>query len=87
MGNNSTVVIKEGDIVKTTYNNEKGIWTHFYKNTATGMFVAKLINNEGVETNLLCDIGMQYKHSMFDKIELIDITSDMILFNELVKML
>ena len=53
----------------------------------TGHNVAKLANDNGVETSILCLGAMQYTHSMFDTIGGTSITSNQILFDELEKML
>ena len=85
---NSTIVVKSGNLVCITYNGSSPLYEKYTKNSASGLFVKLLKNNEGVETNLLNDEVTGYNFNMFNYFAAeVDITSNSILFDEIEKML
>jgi hypothetical protein len=83
----SLVIIKEGDLIKITYNGGHDTIMKYTKNVITDQEVSLLKMDKGVDTTLLCDESTRYNFSMFNTIGGIDITSNMILFNKLEEML
>ena len=81
-------ITKLGDVIKIVYNDSETEFSKYSKNKATGNYVG--INNNGVETNMLCDQEneMNYTHSDFTSIDGVTmINTNEILFTELEKLL
>ena len=81
------VITKTGDIMNMVYNDSAGRFSEYSRNMTTGQYLAKLNNDMGIETDILCTSNMQYDHSMFTTIGGVNITTNTILFDELEKML
>ena len=84
---NSIVVTKLGDILNVMYNGGSNRFMEYSRNMATGQHIAKLANDNGIETNMLCNAEMQYNHNMFNTITGIVIDDNTKLFDELEAML
>lgn len=81
------VITKMGDLLKIVYNGGSNNLMKYTKNVVTNQELALLTQDKGIETTLLCDESRDYNHTMFDTIGGVDITTNMILFNELEKLL
>ena len=84
---NAIVVTKVGDIINVVYNGDSDRFDEYSRNMATGQHLAKLANDNGVETNILCNAEMQYRHNQFNTIAGVAVSSNQILFDELEKLL
>ena len=81
------VVTKSNDLMEVVHNDMAERFDEYARNMSTGQYIAKLNNDNGIETNILCTANMQYNESMFDTIGGVNITTNQLLFDELVKML
>jgi|TARA_Y100000310_G_C20495604_1_gene721376 hypothetical protein len=81
------VVVKVGDLVCISYNDEATHYEKYTKNVVTREYLGLLLNDDGVYTNILNGEGDVYTHKSFDTIGGVKITSNSILFDELEKML
>ena len=84
---NAIVVEKALDIVSVDYNGESKRFDQYARNMTTGHKLARLANDKGIETSMLCNSDIQYAHDMFDTVGGIVIDSNQKLFDELKKML
>ena len=83
----TAVITKVGDLLKIVYNGSHPLLMKYTKNVITNQEIGLIKMDKGIETTLLCDELTRYTHMMFDTINGVEITSNMILFNELEKML
>ena len=81
------VITQTGDIMNMVYNDSSTRFSEYSRNMATGQYLAKLNNDYGIETNILCTANMQYSHESFTTIGGVSITTNTLLFDELEKML
>ena len=81
------VITKTGDLMEVVHGTQAARFDEYARNMQTGQYIAKLNNDEGIETDILCTANMQYNESMFDTIGGVSITTNQLLFDELVKML
>lgn len=86
---NKIVIVKDvaANMICIFYNGHSYTLDKHSKNTLTGQSVGLLLNNKGVETNILCNSTTQYTYTMFDTIGDVEITDNLTLFTELEKML
>lgn len=82
---NSIVVTKQGDLLCVVYNGGSDKYLKYTKNMVTREFVGLLLDDEGVETDLLSNEEDTYIHGSFDTINGLSITTNEILFTELEK--
>ena len=81
------VVTKPAGNIVVVYNDAAGKFSRYTRNMTTGLYVAELANDNGIETDILCNQRMQYTHDKFDTIGGVTIDSNTALYDELVKML
>ena len=81
------IVTKVGDILSVEYNGESPRFDEYARNMATGHKIARLANDNGVETSMMCNSDIQYHHDMFDTVGGVAVTTNQLLFDELKKML
>ena len=81
------VVSKVGDLVCIFFNGESDHYEKYTKNIVTGEHLGLLLNDDGVDTNILNGEDDEYTHDKFDTVGGVDITDNNILFDELEKML
>jgi hypothetical protein len=81
------VVSKVGDLVRIFFNGESDQYEKYTKNVVTGEHLGLLLNDSGVDTNILNGEDDEYTYDKFDTVGGVDITDNNILFDELEKML
>ena len=81
------IVTKTGNIMTVAYHDSADRITDLTRNMVTDLSVSKLSDDYGVETDILSMQKAQYTHAEFDTIDGTNITTNTILYNELVKLL